>query len=174
MPVVALAARGSGVLVGTVGTKVAVGLAALAVGVSSASAVATTATSAGCSGTQAVRLTKRAARISAFSRSGCGNRIIISFGTIGYATRVIMIEGSHMAACHPVGFQWVMAAKARRAKNIIHVDLRFTRTSAVADLRVPLRAGSDIVFLGQLSTILSSTNVILKSMCGIIQMPQPL
>ncbi len=55
-----------------------------------------------------------------------------------------------MAECHPVGFQWVMAAKARGAK-IIHVDPRFTRTSAMADLYVPLRAGSDIVFLGALA-----------------------
>jgi hypothetical protein len=52
-----------------------------------------------------------------------------------------------MAECHPVGFQWVMEAKVRGA-TVIHVDPRFTRTSAVADLHVPLRAGSDIVFLG--------------------------
>jgi formate dehydrogenase major subunit len=52
-----------------------------------------------------------------------------------------------MAECHPVGFQWVMEAKARGAK-VIHVDPRFTRTSALADLHVPLRAGSDIAFLG--------------------------
>jgi formate dehydrogenase major subunit len=55
--------------------------------------------------------------------------------------------GSNMAECHPVGFQWVMEAKARGA-TVIHVDPRFTRTSAVADLHVPLRAGSDIAFLG--------------------------
>jgi formate dehydrogenase major subunit len=52
-----------------------------------------------------------------------------------------------MAECHPVGFQWVMEAKARGAR-VIHVDPRFTRTSAMADQHVPLRAGSDIVFLG--------------------------
>jgi formate dehydrogenase major subunit len=52
-----------------------------------------------------------------------------------------------MAECHPVGFQWVMEAKARGA-TIIHVDPRFTRTSAMADVFVPLRAGSDIAFLG--------------------------
>jgi formate dehydrogenase major subunit len=52
-----------------------------------------------------------------------------------------------MAECHPVGFQWVMEAKERGAK-VVHVDPRFTRTSAVADLHVPLRAGSDIAFLG--------------------------
>jgi formate dehydrogenase major subunit len=52
-----------------------------------------------------------------------------------------------MAECHPVAFQWVVEAKARGAK-VIHVDPRFTRTSALADIYVPIRAGSDIVFLG--------------------------
>ncbi|MFE4176558.1 formate dehydrogenase [Streptomyces sp. NPDC056909] len=61
----------------------------------------------------------------------------------------IVIQGSNYAEAHPVGFQWVMEAKARGA-TIIHVDPRFTRTSAVADLFVPIRAGSDIAFLGAL------------------------
>ena len=52
-----------------------------------------------------------------------------------------------MAECHPVGFRWVMKAKERGA-TIIHVDPRFTRTSAVADVHVPIRAGTDIAFLG--------------------------
>ncbi|WP_326616711.1 molybdopterin-dependent oxidoreductase [Streptomyces decoyicus] len=59
----------------------------------------------------------------------------------------IVIEGSNFAEAHPVGFQWVMEAKARGAR-IIHVDPRFTRTSALCDLHVPIRAGSDIAFLG--------------------------
>src|SRR4051794_38152962 len=54
-----------------------------------------------------------------------------------------------MAECHPVGFQWVMEAKARGA-TVIHVDPRFTRTSALADIAVPIRAGTDIAFLGGL------------------------
>lgn len=54
-----------------------------------------------------------------------------------------------MAEAHPVGFQWVMEAKARGAK-IIHVDPRFSRTSALAHQHVALRAGSDIAFLGGL------------------------
>jgi formate dehydrogenase major subunit len=52
-----------------------------------------------------------------------------------------------MAEAHPVGFQWVMEAKARGA-TVIHVDPRFSRTSAMADLYVPIRAGADIAFLG--------------------------
>jgi formate dehydrogenase major subunit len=59
----------------------------------------------------------------------------------------IVIEGSNFAEAHPVGFQWVMEAKARGA-TVIHVDPRFTRTSALADIVVPIRAGTDIAFLG--------------------------
>lgn len=61
----------------------------------------------------------------------------------------ILIMGSSMAENHPVGFQWVIAAREQGAK-IIHVDPRFTRTSAMADIWVPLRAGTDIIFLGGL------------------------
>src|SRR5205085_6096215 len=59
----------------------------------------------------------------------------------------IIIQGSNFAEAHPVGFQWVMEAKARGG-TVIHVDPRFTRTSALADIFVPIRAGSDIAFLG--------------------------
>ena len=55
--------------------------------------------------------------------------------------------GSNMAEAHPVGFQWVMEAKSRGVE-VVHIDPRFTRTSALADQHVPLRAGSDIAFLG--------------------------
>jgi formate dehydrogenase major subunit len=61
----------------------------------------------------------------------------------------IVIQGSNMAECHPVGFQWVEEARARGAK-VIHVDPRFTRTSAVANKHIPIRAGSDVVLLGAL------------------------
>ena len=61
----------------------------------------------------------------------------------------ILIMGSSMAENHPVGFRWVVKARERGA-TVIHVDPRFTRTSAMADMWVPLRAGSDIVFLGAL------------------------
>src|SRR3954453_5867580 len=59
----------------------------------------------------------------------------------------ILIMGANMAEQHPVGFQWVIEAKERGAK-VMHVDPRFTRTSAMADMHVPLRAGTDIAFLG--------------------------
>jgi len=57
--------------------------------------------------------------------------------------------GSNMAENHPVGYRWPMKAREKGA-TIIHVDPRFTRTSATANLYVPIRSGSDIAFLGGL------------------------
>ena len=80
-----------------------------------------------------------------------------SFGRGGATTFVqdlvnadcILIEGSNLAEWHPVAFRVVMEAK-ERGEKFVHVDPRFTRTSAVADLYAPIRSGTDIVFLGAL------------------------
>ncbi|GAA1501074.1 formate dehydrogenase [Terrabacter terrae] len=54
-----------------------------------------------------------------------------------------------MAECHPVAYQWVTEARLKGAR-VIHVDPRFTRTSATSDRHIPIRAGSDVVLLGAL------------------------
>lgn len=61
----------------------------------------------------------------------------------------VLIMGSDMAECHPIAFRFVMEAR-RRGATVIHVDPRYTRTSAMSDVHVPIRAGSDIAFLGGL------------------------
>jgi formate dehydrogenase major subunit len=60
---------------------------------------------------------------------------------------LIVLEGSNMAEAHPVAYQWVVEAKARGAK-VIHIDPHYSRTSALADEFIPIRAGTDIAFLG--------------------------
>src|SRR5260370_12483896 len=60
-----------------------------------------------------------------------------------------------------VGFQWVMKAKERGAK-VIHVDPRFTRTSAVSDVHVPLRSGTNIAFFGGLMSYAIQNNLYFK------------
>jgi formate dehydrogenase major subunit len=60
----------------------------------------------------------------------------------------VVVMGSNMAENHPVAFRWPMEAKVQHGAKLIHVDPRFTRTSAVADIYAPVRAGSDIAFLG--------------------------
>ena len=59
----------------------------------------------------------------------------------------ILIMGSNAAEHHPISFKWVLKAKDAGA-TVIHVDPKFSRTSARSDFHVPLRSGTDIAFLG--------------------------
>src|SRR3954470_16636665 len=61
----------------------------------------------------------------------------------------IVVMGSNMAENHPIAFRFALQAKEKGA-TLIHVDPRFTRTSAMADIYAPVRAGSDLAFLGGL------------------------
>lgn len=60
---------------------------------------------------------------------------------------VVLVMGSNMAENHPIAFRFVLQAKQKGA-TLIHADPRFTRTSALCDIHAPLRAGTDIAFLG--------------------------
>ncbi len=61
---------------------------------------------------------------------------------------VILIMGSNAAEHHPIAFKWILRAREEHGARIIHVDPRYTRTSARCDYHVPLRSGTDIAFLG--------------------------
>lgn len=65
-------------------------------------------------------------------------------------TDVVLVMGGNPAENHPVGFRFVMEAKRKRKAKLICIDPRFNRTAAVSDSYVPLRAGTDIAFLGGL------------------------
>src|SRR5512141_3114271 len=67
---------------------------------------------------------------------------------------VILAMGGNPAEAHPCGFKWVLEAKAKNKARLIVVDPRFTRTAAVADVYAPIRAGTDIAFLGGLMNYL--------------------
>lgn len=60
---------------------------------------------------------------------------------------VILVMGGNAAEAHPVGFKWVIEAKAHNKAKLIVVDPRFNRTASVADLYAPIRVGTDIAFL---------------------------
>ena len=65
-------------------------------------------------------------------------------------TDMMLIMGGNPAENHPCGFKWPIEAKKTRNAKMIVVDPRFTRTAAVADLFLQIRAGADIAFLGGL------------------------
>jgi len=76
-------------------------------------------------------------------------------------TNCALIMGSNMAENHPIGMKWLMKARLdpKRQAKIIHVDPRFTRTSAVADLYCPMRSGTDIAFLGGMIKYMIDNNL---------------
>jgi formate dehydrogenase major subunit len=60
--------------------------------------------------------------------------------------KTILVEGSNVAENHPMAFKWIRKAQDDGAV-IIHVDPRFSRTSAAADMFARIRPGADAAFL---------------------------
>jgi formate dehydrogenase major subunit len=75
---------------------------------------------------------------------------------------VVLVMGGNAAEAHPCGFKWVIEAKAHNNAKLIVVDPRFTRTAAVADLYIPIRSGTDIIFLGGVIKYMLDNNRIHK------------
>ncbi len=63
-------------------------------------------------------------------------------------TDVFLVLGANPAENHPCGWKWAFVARDTRKARIIHIDPRFTRTSATADKWVAIRAGTDTAFFG--------------------------
>ena len=59
--------------------------------------------------------------------------------------KTILVEGSNVAENHPMAFKWIRKAQENGA-TIIHVDPRYTRTSAAADMYARIRPGTDVAF----------------------------
>ena len=63
-------------------------------------------------------------------------------------SNLVVITGGNAAEAHPCGFKWVTEAKHYNKAKLIVVDPRYTRSAAMADLYMPIRAGTDIAWLG--------------------------
>ncbi len=72
---------------------------------------------------------------------------------------LILVNGANPAEAHPVGFRWLMKAKTDRGAKIIHADPRFTRTSAVADMHLRIRTGTDVAYFGGLINYVLENNL---------------
>src|ERR1700755_3459338 len=75
---------------------------------------------------------------------------------------VVLIMGGNAAEAHPCGFKWVIEAKHHNKAKLVVVDPRFTRSAAMADYYAPIRAGSDIAFLGGVLNYLLTNDKIQK------------
>lgn len=57
---------------------------------------------------------------------------------------LVVLVGSNLAWCHPVLYQRLAAAKEQRPRlKIVVIDPRYTATSDLADLHLPIRSGTD-------------------------------
>src|SRR5438094_1125403 len=72
---------------------------------------------------------------------------------------LILINGANPAEARPVGFQWFMRAKLDRGAKIIHADPRYTRTSAVSDMYLRIRTGTDVAYFGGLINYVLQNNL---------------
>jgi formate dehydrogenase major subunit len=73
---------------------------------------------------------------------------------------VVLVMGGNAAEAHPVGFKWAIEARNNNKAKLVVVDPRFTRSAAMSDYYAPLRAGSDIAFLGGVINYLLTNNKI--------------
>jgi formate dehydrogenase major subunit len=71
---------------------------------------------------------------------------------------LVLIMGGNAAEAHPCGFKWVIEAKKTNKAKLIVVDPRFTRSAAMSDFYAPIRAGTDIAFLGGILDYLLSND----------------
>src|SRR6478735_4508725 len=75
---------------------------------------------------------------------------------------LVLIMGGNAAEAHPCGFKWVIEAKHHNKAKLVVVDPRFTRSAAMSDFYAPIRAGTDIAFLGGVVNYLLSNDKIQK------------
>jgi formate dehydrogenase major subunit len=73
----------------------------------------------------------------------------------------VLIMGSNAAENHPISFKWVTKAQEKGA-TLIHVDPRFTRTSAKANFYAGIRSGADIAVLGGMIKYILDNDLIFR------------
>ena len=88
--------------------------------------------------------------VAAHRRAFGEDLVPVSYEDLELADLIVLV-GSNMAWCHPVLYQRIVKAKARRPSlRVVVIDPRRTPTCDIADLHVPLRAGTDVTLFNGL------------------------
>jgi assimilatory nitrate reductase catalytic subunit len=59
---------------------------------------------------------------------------------------LIVLVGSNTAWCHPILYQRMQSARARRGTKVVNIDPRRTATSEGSDFHLSLAPGTDVIF----------------------------
>ncbi len=90
--------------------------------------------------------------VAGYKRAFGEDVVPVNYDDFDHADLIVLV-GSNTAWCHPIVFQRIVKAKeARPGLKLIVIDPRRTATCEVADLHLPIKAGSDVwLFNGLLS-----------------------
>lgn len=58
---------------------------------------------------------------------------------------LIVLVGSNAAWCHPILYQRMQAARAKRGTRVVNIDVRRTATSEGSDIHLSLSSGTDVI-----------------------------
>ncbi|MDP1627583.1 nitrate reductase [Parvibaculum sp.] len=72
---------------------------------------------------------------------------------------LVVLVGSNTAWCHPILYQRLLAAKAKRGTRIVVIDPRRTATCDDADLHLPIAPGADLALFNTLFCELAARGV---------------
>ena len=73
---------------------------------------------------------------------------------------LVVLTGSNLAWCHPVLYQRILAARAKRGTKIIVIDPRRTASCDAADLHLPLAPGSDVALFNALLSAIAEAGAV--------------
>ena len=92
-----------------------------------------------------------ASAVAAHTRAFGEDVVPCSYGDLDAADLIILV-GSNTAWCHPVIWQRIEAARAKRGTKIVVIDPRRTETAAGADLHLAIAPDSDVALWNGLLT----------------------
>jgi assimilatory nitrate reductase catalytic subunit len=85
-----------------------------------------------------------ASAVAAHKRSFGEDLVPLSYDDLELADLIVLV-GSNTAWCHPVLYQRIVAAKEQRPQmRVVVLDPRRTPTCDIADMHLPVRAGTDV------------------------------
>jgi assimilatory nitrate reductase catalytic subunit len=73
---------------------------------------------------------------------------------------LVVLVGSNLAWCHPVLYQRLLSARARRGTRIVVIDPRRTATADTADLHLAIRPDSDVALFNGLLAALAERSAV--------------
>ena len=81
----------------------------------------------------------------------------------------VVLVGSNLAWCHPVLYQRLAAAREARGTKVVVIDPRRTATCDIADLHLPLAAGSDAALFNLLLAEIDRRGLVTKNPDGLAE-----